>query len=279
MRKLISICVLLALVCGLCGCCCITDLDSIPGLSDILPNREVHNDNSYENEIWDAPDAATEPVEWQEEEEIFAEPDIPETTPRVEYITMDGDTQYRINLFLSNFAEAGITKYPCCNDHMLRFVLHHCQINDVGDVRYEGDKAYFSKQTADTILNKYMGVTLAESGDYHYYQNCDYANEGFEYMDGAYSCTFYNSEYSGYVAVADDMIANADGTYTVDFTVYMVEYGFYYENDISAFYRYTPSEAGNQPVLMYEYSAVAVVEDYTRSNGQQSYQLLSLEKN
>lgn len=270
MKKILSLCVVFAVIISLTGCCCVTSKKVDNG---ILSGEEIDSDRPVQNDAV----AETAPIFEDEEEILYDEPQIEETEVVDNEIDIDSDTQYKLNLFLSNFAEARITQYPCCTYHKLRFVISHCQINSVGNLEYAHGDVFINKTMVDSILNKYTGTTVTEYSESQVHTSCS----GFDsiYFEEYYYYTNAGGgEYAGYVAVADSMHQNGDGTYTVYYNVYTVDSDYASNYSISAFYSYSPSQVYLEQNLEFSYSAVAVVQDYTRSGGQESYQLLSLER-
>lgn len=273
MKKLISFCVILALTCSLVGCAFIPGANS---LDEVFNNfrgyTEQINNNAKETEPSNID--ATDPV--VETTENIAPVPV-ETEPEADdhIVNMDSQTQHKINLFLSNFAEARITEYPCCNYHKLSFVISHCEINGVGDLEYAHGDVFFSKSSADSILNKYTGSTIKEHSEYEQHQDCKGSGSVITFSENFYYCPAAAGAPTDYVAIVDRMLENGDGTYTVHYRVYYVlpTYGTY---NYSELYKYSPAEAAADNDLTVEYSAEAIVKDYVRSNGQESYQLISL---
>ena len=271
MKKLLSLCVVLAVILSLSGCCCLT----IPKVDDGISSDE-HNeaDRPIQNDAV----AETAPIFEDDEEEIwYDEPQIEETEADDNEIEIDSDTQYKLNLFLSNFAEARITQYPCCPYHKLRFVISHCQINGVGNLEYAHGDVFINKTMVDSILNTYTGTTITEYSESLVHTSC-YGSDSIYFEEYFYYTDAGGGEYAGYVAIADSMFQNTDGTYTVHYNVYAADSDYFSDYGVSEFYSYSPSQVYWEENLEFCYSAKAIVQDYTRSGGQESYQLLSLER-
>ncbi len=268
MKKLVSLCVVLAIACSLAGCCCVTSRKVV---SDKLFEEPNHVQIPVEND-------GTKPIlEDDEIESWYDEPQPEETEPEEKEVHIDPDMQYRLNLFLSNFAEAGITQYPCCTYHKLRFVISHCQINGVGDLEYAHGDVFINKTTVDSILDKYTGTTITEYSESQAHTSC-FGFDSIYFEEYYYYTNAGGGEYAGYVAIADSMFQNQDGTYTVHYNVYAADPDYFSDYGVSEFYSYTPSQVYLEENLVFSYSAAAVVQDYTRPGGQESYQLLSLER-
>ena len=257
MKRLISICILLALVFSFAGC------GFLP-FKNPFANEETQNADTLNQEI-DETDPVVEETQEVTEDEVFDDGSI----------RIDSQTQYKLNLFLSNFAEAQIDQYPCCDYHKLKFVAEHCRINGVGDLEYTDDKVHFSKSTADSILDTYTGNLIQEENAYNVYTDCSGSGAFISFSEDVYYCAVEDEPADVYVAVADRLFENEDGTYTVKYRVFLLDSDFT-SYDYSAIYGYTVDEAVYDWNLAEVYRAEAVVRDYVRSSGTESYQLISL---
>lgn len=183
------------------------------------------------------------------------------------------DAQYRLNVFLTNFSQTKFYAYPCSDYEMLRFVREHCYYNNDGKIVSQNSRDYIEQKTVNDILYKYFAITLSEgSADRDYYsddrtQSVRYSNLKYSYKTTPYA-------YNGYVAIAKTMQQDSYGYYTVTYDVYFVDSG--YRSEREELYRLNVSEAQSHAHLSYAYSGEAVVQDYTRTNGKESYQLITL---
>lgn len=259
MKRLTSICVLLLMILSFAGCDILPVLK--PDSGTPTQNPETLNQGVEET------DPVVEPTQGIVEDQVFDDGSI----------RIDSETQYKLNLFLSNFAEAQIKEYPCCDYHKLKFVQDHCQINGVGELDYADNNVHFSKATADSILNTYVGTVIVESGEYKEYSDCAGSGAVITFSENSYSGVSDGAKTAVYVAVAERLHPEADGTYTVKYRVYSLDPDFT-SYDYSAIYAYTLDEAIYDWNLSEVYRAEAVVRDYVRSGGQKSYQLISLKE-
>ena len=274
MKRFLLFFLLIILLLSFTGCSKIPGVDTLKDLNGLFADSGDISSipaEGFSSEEEDIEDDIT--TAGPETENIVIEPEETETEDGSAFL--DLDSQHRINLFLSNFAEAGIEQYPCCNYHKLRFVFSHCQINGVGDPVSANDYIEISRDTAESILNKYIGAVVTEDDDNANHVNCTDFESFISFNGGSYSCPASQVECYAYAAVVDTMQKNDDGTYTVNYRVYKLdpEYSIY---DYSSIYKYTPAEALYDWNLSVVYSAEAIVKDFVRSNGQESYQLISL---
>lgn len=183
------------------------------------------------------------------------------------------DNQKRINIFLSNFAEQRCSQYPFENDYqLLYFAYVYSTINSNSLITYDEYCAYMNKGDVDDILNRFFGRTVIPSDNSMIF----YPNYGpgdfIAYGANQYQFIAATGEYRGYVAVASDMIDNGDGTYTVWFDTYMVSMDS--QTDYSEYYGMSIEEAESDGRLSLYQHGQAIVKDYTRSNGKETYQLI-----
>lgn len=260
MKKLISLFAVLAVVFSLAGC----------EITNNASNMTEEPGNTSQNTDITAPEVEeTDPVIEQTQGEV-TEPEKDDGSVRI-----DPEMQLRLNLFLSSFAEAQITQYPCCDYHKIQFVLEHCRINGIGEVEYTDDQVRLGESTVDSILNTYTGAAIAAENGQNQYHDCTGSGAVVTYRDNSYYCPAEQSESVVYIAVADRMTENEDGTYLVSYHVYEFDSDFD-SYDFSGIYQYTTDEAIYDWNLATRYEAEAVIRDYFRSDGKASYQLISL---
>ena len=188
------------------------------------------------------------------------------------------DVQKRVNVFLSNFAEAHFDTYPCTKYQMLSFAYTHTLLNDDGAIRYNTQNAYISEKSVNDILYKYFGISYGKNGAPDvYYNDTQYGNDYISYDGDNYYYILAAGESYGLIAIANNMTCNSDGIYTVKYDVYsLVDL---WDDEASNYYGYTAKQASNSLKLNYCYSGVARIKDYTRPNGSQSYHLIEMTRN
>lgn len=198
-------------------------------------------------------------------------PEIPEAD-----LVPNADVQYRINVFLSNFAEVFFDTYPCTKFEMLSFAYSHARINKDGKIYSNSSEYYISDTDANDILYKYFGVTYDVGGapDVFYppYEN---SMESIRYDGKYYYFPAADGAFNAYLAVARTMVENGDDTYDVEYDVFSMT--DVWEDNVSDYYGFTSAQALQSSKLRYEYTGTATVKDYTRTNGKQSYHLLEME--
>ena len=181
--------------------------------------------------------------------------------------------QRRINLFLSNFTEAGFNEMPTDAYYMVNFAFMHAVINNSGIVNFEREYAYISESDVNSILNQYFGTTIPHSDTPTTYVDPLNSYSKIEYSNSRYAFRADLGLGGGvdWIAVASDMTPNGDGTYNVEFDVYSV-----YGQATSDYYHISAEEARDNGYLTYEKSGHATVRDYTRPDGTPSYQLIRI---
>ena len=186
----------------------------------------------------------------------------------------DATDWYRINVFLSNFSEQGFGSLDSNDSYALvKFAYLHNFINNFEVLSYDSGSYLMQTDTTDNTLMRFFGHTVAH--DSHsktfpggYTDTIDYGVYGYYFPAGG-------GEFYGYLSIANSMYKNSDGSYTVFFDVYAVDWDTYNNYGISSDYYYmTSSEAANAWALEYRYSGTAQVCDYDGGSFQ-SYQLLS----
>ncbi len=217
----------------------------------------------------------TESTEPEESVVITTEktpPEIPEAD-----LMPDSNVQYRINLFLSNFAEVFFDTYPCTKFEMLSFAYSHARINKDGKIHSNSSEYYISDTDANDILYKYFGVRYDVGGASDvFYPPYDNSMESIRYDGKYYYFPAADGAFNAYLAVARTMVENGDGTYDVEYDVFSMTN--VWEDNVSDYYSFTSAQALQSSKLRYEYTGTATVKDYTRTNGKQSYHLLEMEK-
>lgn len=238
----------------------------------ILENAEAAQQSAQVTteppEVMPTEPPATEPPT----EPVATQPPAPQSTP----VSLSG-IQRRINVFLSNFSETFFDSYPCTKYEMVSFAYSHARINNDGKVYYDSWEYYISETDVNNILNKYFGITYPQNGaeDVLSYTT-QYGTQTIRYDGDYYYFPAADGGFNGYLSIATEMMRNSDGTYTVKYDVYSL--AEMWEDDTNNYYNYTAQQARNSIKLDYCYSGVAIVKDYTRSDGNQSYHLLEMSR-
>lgn len=241
-------------------------------VNEILENAEAAEQPTQVTteppEVMPTEPPATEPPT----EPVATQPPASQSTP----VSLSG-IQRRINVFLSNFSETFFDSYPCTKYEMVSFAYSHARINNDGKVYYDSWEYYISETDVNNILNKYFGITYSQNGaeDVLSYTT-QYGTQTIRYDGDYYYFPAADGGFNGYLSIATEMMRNSDGTYTVKYDVYSL--AEMWEDDTNNYYNYTAEQARNSIKLDYCYSGVAIVKDYTRSDGNQSYHLLEMSR-
>ena len=241
-------------------------------VNEILENAEAAEQPTQVTteppEVMHTEPPATEPPT----EPVATQPPASQSTP----VSLSG-IQRRINVFLSNFSETFFDSYPCTKYEMVSFAYSHARINNDGKVYYDSWEYYISETDVNNILNKYFGITYSQNGaeDVLSYTT-QYGTQTIRYDGDYYYFPAADGGFNGYLSIATEMMRNSDGTYTVKYDVYSL--AEMWEDDTNNYYNYTAEQARNSIKLDYCYSGVAIVKDYTRSDGNQSYHLLEMSR-
>lgn len=180
----------------------------------------------------------------------------------------DSEEMRRINIFLSNFSESKFQAYPCSDYEMLIFGYKYAKVNNREVLGTSGYEYYISKANMDSILKRFFATTVSVSPG----TVLDERNYPVTYRDGAYYYPAADGASVSYCSVATSMVDNGDGTYTVTFNNYA---HIYPHESMSPYYSLTDSQAAARSDIQKYGAGIAVVRDYTRSNGVASYQLIS----
>ena len=182
---------------------------------------------------------------------------------------LSSENQRRINIFLSNFAEQNFNAYPANDYALLKFAYRYSKINSPTLVEYKNESAYMDKNAVDDILMRFFDRTVTPSDNSMVFSNPENMNEHIFYGAGVYEFTASFGEFCGYVAIADTMVDNGDGTYDVQFSIYSSQ-----ADSLNGYYDLTADQAVSDGSLQFCKTGNATVKDYTRPNGVQAYQLL-----
>ena len=263
-------------------------LTSFSGCGMLIRNGKeaiFGNENGYhEDDVtsrqdefeWSTPEISDEAN--QNGAEVYIDPDESEQesdeTPELEVQNryenlidgMSKSERKKINIFLSNFSEAGFWYYDRYEyvDYyeLIKFAYFHNEIN-TGKVKYTEDEVGIAGETAAATVKKYLGVTLPLKTTYDGYGGV------WEYKDGWFWTEPETTGLHVCFSVAYDMVDNGDGTYTVYYDVFSVDDA---DKTPEKCYEYTVSEARKK--YSYECSGDAVVKEKTY-NGDKTYELIS----
>ncbi len=193
-------------------------------------------------------------------------------------VKLQGDTLYRINIFLSNFSEQNVLPFSSstvADDYLIRVVEIYCKINHRDAISYANGDECLSLETANMYLNRFFNRTVSPYNGQEYLLD---AWHTFVYKDGYFRFPAADGASYNKFTVVYDMLANSDGTYTVDFQIYELDIMEYLDKGMdNALYWLSNEEAAdlvwNRRILPVQ-GGTAVVRDYT-FNGRPTYQILS----
>jgi hypothetical protein len=199
-------------------------------------------------------------------------------SPKPGPVTLDKDTQYRINIFLSNFSEQFVlpfTSATCADDYLLRVVEIYCKINHPGLISYSGGDECLGLKDANTYMERFFGRTVNPPEGATYLLD---ASHSFRYSGGYFRFPAADGANYNRFTVVRSMTANTDGTYDVEFTVYEISLEQYWNTPgvDNSFYWLNDSQVSakvwNHEALPVQ-NGTAIVKDYS-FNGKPTYQIL-----
>lgn len=290
-KKIAFTAIFLAAVTGICGCGDPKEESSkkteekvkmvgeVVEEADESPWAEV--DRGLSEGVFDdsMEDFGEEPVD------EFVEEPMEEFTEQIdtenrEKIYLEGEDLYKVNIFLSNFAEQRIESYDCdhCSDYeLISFAYFNTQINNYEAIQYFDLEMGISLEDVNEKLERYLGKKINAEENEEFIK--EYPETGYKsvikYRDGFFRFPASDGEAFGTFAVATDMEKLEDGTYEVDFEVYTDSELNTGGNVLGSdyYYYYTAEDARNHYGLEYQQSGTALLEPYQKGNID-SYHLL-----
>ncbi len=194
------------------------------------------------------------------------ETNMPEKTAEINLVeSMSNAEKKEINIFLSNFSEAGYGEgnYGSEAEEKISFAYIHNFINNSSLVFRDGGAGVYgiSAANADQTLVRFFGESVPhatpENSVHWQYENGKFF---FPAADGDNYATF---------SVATRMTDNYDGTFTVEFNTYNDKDPFEWPK--SEWYTYTDEYAAR--TCDFAYSGTAIVKEKVY-NGSQTYELV-----
>lgn len=223
---------------------------------DELPNAETAYDTR-------APENTTESTQTP----------VTEAPANIDLLDSFSDDEiYQINIFLSNFSEQRFKAYPCSDYDLLFFGYMYAKVNNREVLGNTSTDYYVNKANMDSILKRFFGTTVEVADG----TVLDEHNYPVTYRDGTYYYPAADGASVSYCSIATSMVDNGNGTYTVTFDNYQ---GVEPHMSMSPYYGMTDAQASARSDIEKYGSGTAVVRDYTRSNGVESYQLISYSTN
>lgn len=189
-----------------------------------------------------------------------------------ELLELDSEEQKYANTYITNFVEQYFFDFDrdsATAEQLLDFVHIHLKINAYDQISYEtkGDLTFetFTVEKSLQVVSKYFAVYFTE-------EDCkalpapptDYGDQpaGPFYEDGKIWYEAADGESYNLIGIVDSVLNNTDGTLTIEFTVYSIDYEVYNELDadgIAAYYSMTPEQAAADSTLTQVETGTAVV--------------------
>ena len=189
-----------------------------------------------------------------------------------EYIELDSEEQKYVNTYITNFVEQYFFDFDSDSataEQLLDFVHIHLKINAYDQISYEtkGDITFetFTVSEATKVISKYFALYFTED-------DCKalpappetYGDQpaGPFYEDGKIWYEAADGESYNLIGIVDSVLNNTDGTLTLEFTIYSIDYEVYNELDmdgIAAYYSMTPEQAAADSTLTRVKTGTAVV--------------------
>ncbi len=189
-----------------------------------------------------------------------------------EYIELGSEEQKYVNTYITNFVEQYFFDFDSDSataEQLLDFVHIHLKINAYDQISYEtkGDITFetFTVSEATKVISKYFALYFTED-------DCKalpappetYGDQpaGPFYEDGKIWYEAADGESYNLIGIVDSVLNNTDGTITIEFTIYSIDYEVYNELDmdgIAAYYSMTPEQAAADSTLTRVKNGTAVV--------------------
>ena len=189
-----------------------------------------------------------------------------------EYIELGSEEQKYVNTYITNFVEQYFFDFDSDSataEQLLDFVHIHLKINAYDQISYEtkGDITFetFTVSEATKVISKYFALYFTEDDCKALPAPPDtYGDQpaGPFYEDGKIWYEAADGESYNLIGIVDSVLNNTDGTLTLEFTIYSIDYEVYNELDmdgIAAYYSMTPEQAAADSTLTRVKTGTAVV--------------------
>ena len=214
--------------------------------------------------------------------QTMAETAVPESAPEMEsaseapkgdpnvasrpVISLNREEQYGLNIYLSNFVEQSFMGYDSdnyCDDPLVKFAMRFTKINNPGQMTYDQQgRECVSRDVIVDVVDRFFGKTLTVTEGQHYSDLPSHLYD-VDYVDGMFRAPGADGEFYGYVAVADFVLGELDGSddETVFYSVYEMNMDDYMQNNgsVPSDYYYMTKDTAAQYGMTYAYSGIAVV--------------------
>lgn len=212
--------------------------------------------------------------ESSEETNALSDPSLdtePDGNDEYVYVLEDIDQEY-VNTFISNFVESYFYDYDreyATAERILDFAHIHLKINSRDSISYarKGEISYetFTLDKARSIAAKYFGILLDDDECMSLPNPPDSFGDqpaGPYYEDGKIWYQAADGESYNLIGIANSITNNGDGTLTISYTVYSIDWDTYSQidnNELKAYYKMTPAMAEADNTLSKVKTGSAVV--------------------
>ena len=191
-------------------------------------------------------------------------------------ISLSDDDLYRINLFLSNFAETVEDLHLSAQDvnvtDYINFAWRHCYINRLGQqhATEDGRYMYYTVGELNSVLDKYCGFVLSEDAIAYAYKDTI-----FWYEEGKIMTYMGAGDNFPYFAVVTTMNASGKNSFDVVYDIYELDMDVFFSNDgiTDKYYKMSDNEAQKSADLRKVGEGKAKVETVG-----EKYRLISLDQ-
>lgn len=160
------------------------------------------------------------------------------------YEEMDADSQYWANIFISDFAEQGMTEFPRDNGsdfELASFAHRFCKINRQAAITYVDGFETVSLDTVNELCLRFFGRTIDPDDGVLYTD--DWGNE-WKYENGRFFFPAADGEARNRFAVVREYLRLPGGDVMLSFDVYELDLDEYWTSGMdAALYRLTAAEA------------------------------------
>lgn len=202
--------------------------------------------------------------ESSEETNALSDPSLdtePDGNDEYVYVLEDIDQEY-VNTFISNFVESYFYDYDreyATAERILDFAHIHLKINSRDSISYarKGEISYetFTLDKARSIAAKYFGLLLDDDECMSLPNPPDSFGDqpaGPYYEDGKIWYQAADGESYNLIGIVNSITNNGDGTLTISYTIYSIDWDTYSQLDnseLKAYYKMTPAMAESDNTL------------------------------
>ena len=180
-------------------------------------------------------------------------------------VKLSKEDQYKLNLFISNFAEQGFVFYDEEEkrdvEALTDFAYMWIKINKYRDIEIEGSYYKISIEKVKSIVDKYFGIRLSDDELYGYdwskSEHETFCKSGYYYVPAADGET-----YTG-LAIVEQAEDTGDGTLWLYFTTFNLDLDVYWDSDegiSKKYYSMSFKEAMDSKDLEMGYGGMAIVK-------------------